>query len=592
MSDTGVNVNITGTDSTAAAVETARSRLKAFNQHVSNELGKVGWKLGDVQKVAGKRFQAVRNELDVPVWREMDSWLGKLKKSLPSVTTAILGIRYGFQSLASIVSFATGPISRFSAQMHELSDRASEAGVKASDIQRLAGAFDELGVKHADLESVTKLFNNLAKNAGASGLDGFKQQMAAISGIADRQERVNELMRIFGKEGARLEFLVRSGPEAFSDALDAAMKNVRGVSDESITAAAEIHKGFGRVAKDVKGMWNEALSKICEWISSRFQQPAEYGVMHVWTKVKMYANLSGLAVKAAFLAAGDALAFAATRVVDFCANVGTTFVSLATGVAKTWQAWGMAWATLFVEMFKSVRTFAGDVARVFVSIGSGIGEVFKQAWNAVTFQDADWSKVGEKFGDVVAKAGEVRLKSSFDGKKVGEAFGNMIRAGTEISFGKWKWSEYDFHGFDETFQGLIEKSGLVDWFVETENAIDEEAEKVGKLGGSFASLGEAGAAAASAFSDAWKGAGAVLGGTYEAFRLQVLHSMGAAGRAVSSARAALRGSSSPASASASPAASQDSKNLSNILARLADLLTVQRDGWSRLERALGAVEAV
>ena len=596
MSTTGINVTIGGTDATAAAVESARSRLRALNQFVSKELEKVTWKFGDVQKVAGKRFRAVRNELGEAVWREMDSRFVRMKKGVASFTKTVLGLRYGFQSVAAIVSTVTGPIRRFAAEMHELSDRAAEAGVRASDIQRLAGAFDELGVKHADLESVTKLFNNLARNSGSSGLEGFKEQMSAIAGIADRQERVNELVRIFGKEGARLEFLVRSGPQAFSDALDATMKNVRGVSDASIVAASEIHKGFGRVAKDVKGMWNDTLSKVCQWISSRFQQPAEYGILHVWTTAKAYLKALGLGIKALFLSGCDALALAVTRVVDFCANVWTSIKSLSSGVAESFRAWGVAWATLFVEMFKTVRTFAGDVARVFVAIGGGIGEVFKQAWNAVSFQDADWSKVGEKFGDIVARASEVRLKSAFDGERVGKAFGDMIRAGADISFGKWKWSDYDFKGFDETFDDLARDSGFYDQFAKAHAAIDEEAEKVGKLGKPIAGLGEIGETAARRFSDAWKGAGAILGGTYEAFKVQLLNSFGAAGRAASVARSALRGGAQPHAASAtsfySSASSQDSRNLSSILSKLAVLLTVQRDGWDRLERAIGAVEAV
>ena len=99
-------------------------------------------------------------------------------------------------------------------------------------------------------------------------------------------------------------------------------------------------------------------------------------------------------------------------------------------------------------------------------------------------------------------------------------------------------------------------------------------------------------AAASRISDAWKGAGAVLAGSYEAVKLQALRSFGVVGGAVKSARDAIRGGSSATASASSPAASQDSRNLASILTRLADLLTVQRDGWNNLESALGAMETV
>jgi hypothetical protein len=199
---------------------------------------------------------------------------------------------------------------------------------------------------------------------------------------------------------------------------------------------------------------------------------------------------------------------------------------------------------------------------------------------------------------------------------------NLIKtlAGTAAEFGKQFWNLVTGGDFDvgpvveRLKRGLAEApkfkldmdgseyQGMIDAIDERQREEEERirahfAEKLdsGPIK-DFEDIQAAGVAAASRISDAWKGAGAVLAGSYEAVKLQALRSFGvvggAVGGAVKSARDAIRGGSSATASASSPAASQDSRNLASILTRLADLLTVQRDGWNNLESALGAMETV
>ena len=86
------------------------------------------------------------------------------------------------------------------------------------------------------------------------------------------------------------------------------------------------------------------------------------------------------------------------------------------------------------------------------------------------------------------------------------------------------------------------------------------------------SIGKAGAAAAKKTAEAWRGAGAVMAGSYEALKLAIRRTATAAASALSPA--------SSGSSSSSPAAAEST------------LLQVQRDGWAFLRSSLSSLGVV
>ena len=439
MSTTSVTLALSASDQTAAAVQTARGRFVALRESIRSAL--------------------------ISATKESDKFGASMSRwqRLGANIFLIRSIASGALAFARSLDAATAPIRRVFSEMHELTDRATEVGAKAADVRRLSAAFEELGVKHAGVEDVVRLMNYMQKATGDTGVDGLKRHLSAIAGITDATERAAELTRVFGKEGIRLGFLLRKGPDAFKDALDGMMAAMPGMSDGAIEAASQIDKGFAWIARDIKNSWTNLVAEMVQKWTGDLGPNVELGLALMWVDVKKWFN----------------------KVTTY---VGAAFLDLWDGI---------------IHPFDGIPSHNLDDAKALMP-------------------------------EIDAAAEEVKeeLRRSF--------------AAADILAGP--------------------KDELGD-------------------------IADIGVAAAAKISDAWKGAGAILSGSYEAVKVQALRAFGAAGKAVTAARDSLRGSSVVSSASSASASSQD-RNLSNILARLADLLTVQREGWTNVQGALDAVRTV
>ncbi len=103
--------------------------------------------------------------------------------------------------------------------------------------------------------------------------------------------------------------------------------------------------------------------------------------------------------------------------------------------------------------------------------------------------------------------------------------------------------------------------------------IDEKIEKSSTA--SLDKIGDAGVAAAKKTADAWKGASAVMAGSYEALKLSIKRTIAGAKGVAATVTTSLSGSPSAASSGDSP-----------------QLLQVQRDGWAFLRSSLGSLGVV
>ncbi|MBQ9727849.1 MAG: hypothetical protein IJV65_10155 [Kiritimatiellae bacterium] len=220
----------------------------------------------------------------------------------------------------------------------------------------LSHAFDELGVKNHDIESVTRALNYMRKNTGDLGVDGFIRQMKAIASVGDETKRVTELTRVFGKEGVRLEFLLRKGPEAFETALRGCMAVLPQLDEASIQTASEVDKGFTWIKRDVSIKWKEMVLGAIKLFTGDMPDGVEAGIAIAWERFK--------------------------------------------GGLRKFQALLGIFGIVVYEAFKSVFVrLPKFIWGVVTTIGGTISELGRQIWSALNGEGFDLSAVGERLAD-------------------------------------------------------------------------------------------------------------------------------------------------------------------------------------------------
>ncbi len=329
MSTTGITVALNAVDQTGAAIQTAQGRFVAFRQSVETALvraTKSSDKFGD----------------SMSRWQRFGANMFLFRNAIMAVHAATIKL--------------TEPILRVTREMHELTDRAMETGSSASGIMALSNAFDELGVKNHDIESVTRTLNAMRKNTGDLGVDGFVRQMKAIASVGDETQRATELTRVFGKEGVRLEFLLRKGPEAFEKSLRDCMNIMPQLSEASIRTASEVDKGFEWIKRDASAKWKEMVLDMIKLFTGDMPDGIEAGIAIAWEQLKGFFKRLSL----------------------YLAQVGLI-------VYETCKA-----------LFIGIPLLLWNVLK---GLGGMIAEFGVQTWKAIKGEGFDWSTIGAELSE-------------------------------------------------------------------------------------------------------------------------------------------------------------------------------------------------
>lgn len=343
MSTTGITVALNAVDQTGAAIQTAQGRFVAFRQSVETALVKA-------TKSSDKFGDSMSR------WQRFGANMFLLRNAIMAVHTATIKL--------------TEPILRVTREMHELTDRAMETGSSASGIMALSNAFNELGVKNHDIESVTRTLNAMRKNTGDLGVDGFVRQMKSIAAIGDETQRVTELTRVFGKEGIRLEFLLRKGPAAFEEALRDCMDILPQLDEASIQTASEVDKGFEWIKRDVSSKWKEMVLDMIKLFTGDMPDGVEAGIAIAWERFK--------------------------------------------GALRKFQALLGIFGIVVYEAFKSVFVrLPKFIWGVVKTIGGTVAELGRQIWSAINGEGFDFSAIGDRFSDGWSKTVDDAV-ASFD----------------------------------------------------------------------------------------------------------------------------------------------------------------------------------
>lgn len=438
---------------------------------------------------------------------------------------ALRSLRRGLLATSATAAALAYATDRAAARFGTLSDQAAQAGATADEITRLSLALQQAGVRAASVDTLASALARMAKTTGRTGLAGLRETLAEIAALPDEAARVVALSESFGKAlGPQFAALVRQGPDALKAGLDGVVAAMPGVSDAVVNAGDSIADGMASIRSSFVTAWDSALVSIATKIADYFGEGSFRALgakISAW--VQYYADVA-------------------------IANLGPLWDHL--------KFWAANLPRLFVAGIKDI----GDALDRFVTEKLGlVYKLLKSNFTVVqrisgalgNLSAGDWEGALETFVGEPAQRAGTRV-----GEILGEYTGRAFVGATAEAEEKLAERLAAAKGLDDAMDKLA--SGVAAPFEDAEDAAD--------------ALGKAGAAAAKKTAEAWKGAGAVMAGSYEALKLAIK-------RTAASATSALAPASS--SYSASTAAGAD-----------ASLLQVQRDGWAFLRSSLSSLGVV
>lgn len=501
--------------STSTAVE---MRIQATDQ-ASALLDAATQKLAQMQGASTKASHKLR-----------DAALGAGKALLfTGPLAALRTLRRGLLATSATAAALAYATDRAAARFGTLSDQAAQAGATADEITRLSLALQQAGVRAASVDTLASALARMAKTTGRTGLAGLRETLAEIAALPDEAARVVALSESFGKAlGPQFAALVRQGPDALKAGLDGVVAAMPRLSDSVVDAGDAIADGMGSIRTSIRNGWDQMLVSIAQSIATHFGSDSfrELGA-RVGAYVEYYAQLAIRNLGPLW----DHLKF-------YAANLPRLFGAAFRDIGDAIHAHLTRGLDALGRFLPALRIYT----RAFGAAGNLSAGDWEGAWRTLTEGPAV-EAAGSNLGAVLAEfAGREFVTHADD---LDAKLAERLAAAS---------------GLDEAMDKLATgASGAA------EETFDEAADKA-------ADLGKAGAAAAKKTADAWKGAGAVMAGSYEALKLAIRRTATAAASALS-----------PASSS-----------YSSTVAAGADttLLQVQRDGWAFLRSSLSSLGVV
>lgn len=159
-------------------------------------------------------LQAVNKTTNV--FNKVSAQMNKVSNLSVTLNNSISNIFYGigaWKLFSNSLRVAKDFISQTTQEFANLADSADMAGISsAANLDSLVKALDLVGVKGVSIDKVANAFSRMTKATGATDMSGFFRTLNSISQLNTEQERLNELIRIFGKEeGTSFNVITRGG---------------------------------------------------------------------------------------------------------------------------------------------------------------------------------------------------------------------------------------------------------------------------------------------------------------------------------------------------------------------------------------------
>lgn len=438
---------------------------------------------------------------------------------------ALRTLRRGLLATAGAAAALAYATDRSAARLGELSDAAAQAGASSDELQRLSQALGQAGVRGASIDTISSALARMAKATGRTGLSGLRDTLAEIAALPDEAARIATLSDTFGRQlGPQFAALVRQGPDALREGLEGVVAAMPGISDAVVAAGDSVADGMASIRSSLVSAWDSTLVSIAQSIADHFGE-GSFRVLgaKISAYVQYYADIA-------------------------IANLGPLWDHL------------KFWALNLPRLFSAGIQDIGDALSGFIVDKLGwIGRRLKDLHDGIAMisgalgnaSAGDWAGAWETLNTLPAERA---------GSHIGEVLGEF--AGREFVGATAEAAER----LNERLAAAAGLDDAMDKLATGAAAASEEGEDAAE------SLGKAGAAAAKKTAEAWRGAGAVMAGSYEALKLAIRRTATAAASALSPA--------SSGSSSSSPAAAEST------------LLQVQRDGWAFLRSSLGSLGVV
>lgn len=442
---------------------------------------------------------------------------------------ALRTLRRGLLATAGAAAALAYATDRSAARLGELSDAAAQAGASADELQRLSDALGQAGVRGASIDTISSALARMAKTTGRSGLAGLRDTLAEIAALPDEAARVAALSDTFGRQiGPQFAALVRQGPDALREGLEGVVAAMPHLSDSLVNAGDSIADGMTSIRTSIRNGWDQTLVSIAQSIAAHFGADSfrELGA-RVGAFVEYYAQLAIRNLGPLW----DHLKF-------WGANLPRLFVA---GIQDIGEAIRGAIVERLGWIGRRLQDLKDGIAMISGAAGAASAGDWEGAWEAATTLPAE--RTGTRVGEIMAEfAGRSFVSSAED---LDAKLAERLAAASGLDEAMDKLANGASAAAEETFDGAADSADA---------------------------LGKAGAAAAKKTAEAWRGAGAVMAGSYEALKLAIRRTATAAASALSPA--------SSGSSSSSPAAAESI------------LLQVQRDGWAFLRSSLGSLGVV
>lgn len=439
---------------------------------------------------------------------------------------ALRSLRRGLLATSATAAALAYATDRAAARFGTLSDQAAQAGATADEVTRLSLALQQAGVRAASVDTLASALARMAKTTGRTGLAGLRETLAEIAALPDEAARVVALSESFGKAlGPQFAALVRQGPDALKAGLDGVVAAMPGVSEAVVNAGDSIADGMASIRSSFVTAWDSALVSIATGIAEHFGADSfrELGA-RISAYVQYYADIA-------------------------IRNLGPLWDNL------------KFWATNLPRIFGAAFADIGDAIHEHLSRGLDtlgkylpILRLYTRGAGALgNLSAGDW----EGAWDTIVNGNAPREAGSRLGAVLGEYTGRAFVGATAEAEEKLAERLASAKGIDDAMDKLA--SGVAAPFEDGEDAAE--------------ALGKAGASAARKTAEAWKGAGAVMAGSYEALKLAIKRTATAAASALSPASSSYSASTASAGADTT-------------------LLQVQRDGWAFLRSSLSNLGVV
>ena len=218
---TGIAVTIGAVDQTAAVFQGAAGRVSAFKSQVAG--------------------------------------IGASFKSLALAALPFVGIIGAIKSAASAFR-----------EMSTLTDRADDVGSSASDLQRLVSVMQQIGARGANIETVSRAMQRMTRETGEVGIEGFARVLGTAAKLGDEAERVDFLMKAFGRnQGLVFAKMIRDGDAGVIKLLEMS-EAYPAVSEAAAQAGDRAADSMALVGNAIKAGWWNMLGSLVMGFEAAF----------------------------------------------------------------------------------------------------------------------------------------------------------------------------------------------------------------------------------------------------------------------------------------------------------------------------------